>query len=94
MIGEIVATNNNGGFRCDNGTYSIGLRIGASGVSRGIYDDTNSRWILYSDGTATTKVGGSQDPAQSCLRNIGCGTAALTAGSSPLTTGTIYVQYE
>ena len=39
-------------------------------------------------------VAGNPAIGTSALRNISAGTSALTAGSSTLTTGTIYIQYE
>lgn len=41
-------------FKLNNSTYEIGLHIGSGGVNRGIYDWTNSNWMIYRD--ATTNV--------------------------------------
>ena len=89
-----VAGTDRSCFWAKNDSYSLYFGVAESG-NRGIYDSTNSRWMIYSEASSgTTKVAGGQTVTDPCLRNIDCGTTALTSGSSSLTTGTIYIQYE
>ena len=38
-------------IQVSNGSVGASLHIGAGGVNRGIWDETDSKWMLYNDGT-------------------------------------------
>ena len=88
----VSGTNANTWVRASNNLGAVYLESAASG-NRGIYDN-GSGWIIYTDSTGCARTAASQTVGTTCLRNIYAGTAALTDGSSSLTTGTIYIQYE
>lgn len=41
------------GTKVTGSTYSIGFIVGSGNTNRGIYDYTNSKWIIYKDATTT-----------------------------------------
>lgn len=49
--GVLISDANSRGYRLSNETYELAFVIGSTGVNRGIYDTTNSKWILYADAT-------------------------------------------
>ena len=55
---------NGGGVVCqsEDGNYTCSLQVGAGGQARGLYDDTKSRWIIYSDSNGTIKTGATLVP--------------------------------
>lgn len=76
----------------DNGKIWMG--IGYPSGNRGLYDATAGGWIIYADSSNLVRTGLARPVANNVLRNITGSTAALTSGSSALTTGDIYLQYE
>lgn len=87
----VSGTTSNTWLRATNNTGTIYLESAASG-NRGLYDNS-AGWIIYADTSNAVKVGAARPVASNVLRNISGGTAALTSGSSALTTGDIYIQY-
>lgn len=49
LTGEAVVN----GLTVKSNNITVGFGIGTGGVSRGIYDYNNSKWLIYSDGTNT-----------------------------------------
>lgn len=96
LSGNLTVVKSSGSVIVSVNNTSVGkinLQVSDSG-NRGLYDSINEKWVLYSDSNNLTKVGGGQTVTEPCLRNIDAGTTALTSGSSSLTTGVIYIQYE
>lgn len=77
-----------------NGANKINLQVSDSG-NKGIYNSTLAKWLVYANSDNEVRVNNTtQTVTSACLRNIKGGTAALTAGSSELASGEIYIQYE
>lgn len=76
------------GIVCEVDTENKTLSFTGGGISEDV--------LLKSGGTMTGQLtaGGTQEPAAAQVRNIYAGTADLTAGTTPLETGTIYLVYE
>ena len=61
FIGNASTYGNGKAFKVGNETYSAGLLMGSDGKSRGLYDFTLDKWMIYAnengviqiDGTAT-----------------------------------------
>lgn len=48
--GDIVLEKQAPKVVATNGTNSVSLHVGAGGVNRGVYDDTDLKWLMYNDG--------------------------------------------
>lgn len=51
--GDIVlekALNGSPRMKVSNGSVSASLHVGAGGVNRGVWDDTDNKWMVYNDG--------------------------------------------
>lgn len=73
----------------------INLQVNDNG-NKGIYDSTNSKWIIYSGSDNITKVPSNQTVSTAAVRNIKIlapGTS-VTPGSTAMTTGEIWMRYE
>lgn len=49
FIGDIHCLGNNKAIKIGNANYSAGLHMGSGGVSRGLYDFTLNKWMIYAD---------------------------------------------
>ena len=67
---DMTIKKNSGGYNVvsTDGNYSCALMVGAGGVNRGLYDFTNSKWMVYSNssevilnGNAATATKATQD---------------------------------
>lgn len=73
----------------------INLQVNDSG-NKGIYDNTNSKWIIYSGSDNITKVPSNQTVSTAAVRNIKIlapGTS-VTPGTTAMTTGEVWMRYE
>ena len=80
----ITAKNNDGcAFQVQNDNYKISLRMGSGGTNRGIYDDTNSRWVAFVDGDNHVGLNGNASTATklATARNITVNLASESAAS-------------
>lgn len=88
--------------KCDNGTKSVSLLVGSSGINRGVYDNTTSKWIIYQDdnginiplslfvGGHTTAIGTVTDSNSSTAKS--CASASWVDSNSLVTvTAGVYV---
>lgn len=67
----------------------------SSSNNAGIYDATNKKWLIYHDGANDRLLTAiAPKPNDISLRRIQGGTSDMTAGSSSLTIGQLYVVYE
>ena len=56
MTGDLTFSDNGEGIVLNDGTYSMKFMI--SGTNRGIYDTTNSKWLIYADSNNWIRTGG------------------------------------
>ena len=96
-VGNIIVERSDGTsviVSVTNGTDKINLQVSDSG-NKGIYNSTLAKWLVYANSDNEVRVNNTtQTITSACLRNIKSGTAALTAGSSELASGEIYIQFE
>lgn len=76
-----ISDSSDTGWGVTNGTYTLRFEIGSSQVNRGIYDETNSRWMIYSNASETIVNGRCTGTASNVT-----GTVAIANGGTGATT--------
>lgn len=76
-----ISDSSNTGWGVTNGTYTLRFEIGSSHVNRGIYDETNSSWMIYSNASETIVNGRCTGTASNVT-----GTVAIANGGTGATT--------
>ena len=89
-------------FQVNNSLHNGHLCTSVAG-NFGVYSNTHMKWLVKCDTSGNVTLNGSADTVDgfhvgtgtgNYLRPINYGTSALTPGSSSLTTGYVYLQYE
>ena len=90
-----LANGTSGEFKAVRGDYSLFFGIGSGNVNRGIFDDTNSGWIIYRDDTTNVYIGGPIYENGTALSDKYLGKAAKAADADKLDgqDGTYYLNY-
>ena len=77
-----------------NGVKTVSVNLGTDGKV-GFWDVTNNEWVLVNDvANDRISIGVNPAPSQWSLRMVKGGTSDLTAGTSSLAEGHMYVVYE
>ena len=72
-------------FRCNSNDTTVSFGVGSGGINRGVFDDDNSQWLIYTgtNGNACIpKAVSKRDSDSSSLRITSTGVLCLAASSS------------
>lgn len=98
LSGNVTVSQSSGSVIMSVNNTSVGkinLQVSDSG-NRGIYNSTAEKWLIYSGSDNVTKVAAGQTNDVAGVRNIKIipPSTVVTAGSTAITTGEVWMQYE